>query len=90
MPRASGEPGQIEAEALASAGVTEQQLAGPGDDPKAAAEGRRRPLRIFLKDPDVSGGVDEHGAYIKTSFELTRGAYATMVLREVMKNGVLD
>ena len=85
MPRASGEPGAIEAEALAAEGVTEEQLSGPADDPKSMAEGRRRPLRILLKDPDLSGGVDEHGAYIKASFELPRGAYATMVLREVMK-----
>jgi len=85
MPRAGEEPGRIESEALANAGVTEAQLAGTGEDPKAVAEGKRRPLRIILKDPDVSGGVDENGAYIKTSFELPRGSYATMVLREVMK-----
>ncbi|MEO0477375.1 MAG: tRNA pseudouridine(13) synthase TruD [Planctomycetota bacterium] len=85
MPQASGEPARVERDALASSGVTEAQLAGTGDDPKAVAEGKRRPLRILLKDPDVEGGVDEGGPYIKTSFELPRGAYATMVLREVMK-----
>lgn len=88
MPRAQAEPGRIEAQALEHAGISEDQLAGPGDDKKVAAEGRRRPLRILLKDPDVAGGVDEYGPYIKASFELTRGAYATMVLREVMKNEV--
>lgn len=86
MPRASDEPGRIESQALVDAGVTEAQLSGTGEDPRAVAEGRRRPLRILLKDPDISGGVDEFGAYIKASFELTRGAYATMVLREVMKS----
>ena len=90
MPRATGEPARIEREALAAAGVTEAQLAGQADDPKSRAEGRRRPLRILMKDPDLSGGVDEHGPYIKASFELPRGVYATMVLREVMKNGVGD
>lgn len=90
MPRASGEPGQIEADALEQDGVTEAQLAGTGDDPKAVALGKRRPLRIILKDPDVEGGVDESGPYIKTRFELPRGAYATMVLREVMKNAAGD
>ena len=87
MPCATGEPGRIESEALSNSGVTQAQLAGTGEDPRAVAEGKRRPLRILLKDPDVSGGVDEHGPYIKTSFELPRGAYATMVLREVMKGG---
>ena len=87
MPQAIGEPARLEREALANAGVTEEQLAGTGDDSRAVAEGKRRPLRILLKDPDVSGGADEYGPYIKTSFELPRGAYATMVLREVMKSG---
>lgn len=85
MPRAADEPGAIEAQALANAGVTEAQLHGVEGDSKSKAEGRRRPLRVLLKDPDVEGGVDEFGPYIKTSFELPRGAYATMVLREVMK-----
>ncbi len=87
MPRAAGEPGRIERAALANAGVTEEQLQGPPNDPHAVPKGGRRPMRIMLKDPDVSGGVDEHGPYIKASFELPRGAYATMVLREVMKSG---
>lgn len=87
MTCATGEPGAMEQQALEDSGVTEDQLAGPGDDPKAVAEGRRRPLRNILKDPDLSGGVDEHGPYIKASFELPRGAYATMVMREIMKNG---
>ena len=87
MPRAGGEPGRMELAALAHSGVTEAQLAGTGEDPRAKAEGKRRPMRIILKDPDVEGGVDEMGPYIKTSFELPRGAYATMVLREVMKGG---
>ena len=90
MPRASDEPGRVEREALANSGVTEDQLKGSGEDPKAVAEGKRRPLRILLKDPDVEGGVDEIGAYIKASFELPRGAYATMVLREVMKEASSD
>ena len=86
MPRASGEPGRIEQAALEASGITEAQLAGQPDDPKSQAPGGRRPLRILLKDPDLSGGADEHGPYIKASFELPRGAYATMVLREIMKN----
>lgn len=89
MPTAGGEPGRIELAALEASGVTQAQLAGPPEDPKSGAEGKRRPLRVLLKDADVEGGVDEHGPYIKTSFELPRGAYATMVLREVMKDSSL-
>nr|MBX2850343.1 tRNA pseudouridine(13) synthase TruD [Phycisphaeraceae bacterium] len=37
MPRAEGEPGRIELEALANSGVTEAQLAGTGEDPQAKA-----------------------------------------------------
>lgn len=85
MPRATGEPYAIEREALDASEVTEAQLAGQPNDAKSRAEGRRRSLRILLKDPDLEGGADEHGPYIKASFELPRGAYATMVLREVMK-----
>ena len=47
--------------------------------------GTRRPLRVQLKDPDVEGGVDEHGSYVRVAFDLPRGAFATTVLREIMK-----
>lgn len=82
MTRADGEPGRIEREALASLGVTEETLGQAG---KLSPKGKRRPLRIPVKDPDLSGGVDEHGPYVKVSFELPRGAFATIVLREIMK-----
>jgi tRNA(Glu) U13 pseudouridine synthase TruD len=29
--------------------------------------------------------VDEHGAYIRCAFELPRGSFATVVMRELMK-----
>ncbi|MEX2386443.1 MAG: tRNA pseudouridine(13) synthase TruD, partial [Phycisphaeraceae bacterium] len=82
MMRAEGEPGRIEQVALAAMGLNEAQLAGSA---MASAEGARRPLRIALRDPDLSGGVDEHGAYLRLAFELPRGAFATIVLREIMK-----
>jgi len=88
MMQAQGETAQIEREALDATGVTETQLAGPANAPEHNAPGKRRPMRIMLKDPDLEGGADEHGPYIKASFELTRGAYATMVMREVMKTTV--
>jgi tRNA pseudouridine13 synthase len=87
MPRASGEPGRVELAALRASGVEEAQLMGAGD---AAAEGARRPMRLPIKDADISGGGDEQGPYVRLAFELPRGAYATVVLREIMKTEPLE
>ncbi|MFA9477964.1 tRNA pseudouridine(13) synthase TruD [Phycisphaerales bacterium AB-hyl4] len=87
MTQAEGEPGRMEREALALFGLSEADLQGHR---LAAVEGARRPLRIPLRDPDLSGGVDEHGSYIRLAFELPRGAFATVVLREIMKQNVAD
>lgn len=84
MTQASGQVGQTERAALAAGGLGVEQLGGAGD---VGAEGARRPLRVFLRDAEVSGGVDEDGAYVRVAFELPRGAFATMVLREMMKDG---
>ena len=47
--------------------------------------GDRRPLRVPVHNPQVESGRDErHGSYIKISFELPKGAYATGVLSEIM------
>lgn len=83
MTRATGEPGEIEAQVLDIFGILPEQLAGVGD---VHAEGSRRPMRIALRDPEVSGGSDEHGPFVKVAFEMPRGAFATIVLREVMKD----
>ncbi|MEM6750426.1 MAG: tRNA pseudouridine(13) synthase TruD [Planctomycetota bacterium] len=86
MPRATHRPGDIELQALADSGLTEAQLAGPADAPSGVAvEGLRRPLREPVIDPDLSAGADDHGPYVKVSFTLRRGAYATMVMRDLMK-----
>ena len=42
-------------------------------------------MRVPITDPDLSAGADEHGAYVRLAFELPRGAFATTVLREIMK-----
>jgi tRNA(Glu) U13 pseudouridine synthase TruD len=48
--------------------------------------GERRPLRVPLVDPEVEGGVDEVGPYVRCAFELPKGSFATTVMREVMKS----
>ncbi len=82
MTRASGEPGDIEKQVLDVFGLRPEELAGVGD---VYAEGSRRPMRIALRDPEVSEDSDQHGHFVKLAFEMPRGAFATIVLREVMK-----
>jgi tRNA pseudouridine13 synthase len=67
-------------------GVTEELLTAS----KRSSEGARRPLRTILKNPEIDAGLDEHGQFIRVAFDLPRGAYATVVLREIMKNDVVD
>lgn len=87
MTRAGGAVGERELAALKATGVTPETMdeyrQRTGD--RMAAEGARKPLRVPLMYPDVEGGVDEHGHYIRCTFELPRGAFATVVMREVMK-----
>ncbi len=91
MDRASGSVDAHELAALAAAGVNpddmedcEQRSGYP------MIGGDRRPMRMRVRDPHVEGGMDEHGAFIRCAFELPRGSFATTVMDEVMKNGVLS
>jgi tRNA pseudouridine13 synthase len=85
MTLASGETDRVEVEALAGTGVTIEHIAAWEKRTRCPAPGARRPLRIPLLDPDVEGGADEHGEYVRVAFELPAGSYATVVLREIMK-----
>ncbi len=85
MMRASGETDAVELAALAEMGLTPEQLVAFGAKFPGMIEGARRPLRVPIIDPDVEGGVDEHGSFIRVAFELPRGAFATVVMREIMK-----
>lgn len=84
MMRARGDVGAMELGALSAAGLSEEDLASSKH--AELVPGLRRPLRVPLKDPDVEGGIDEHGGYVRVAFDLPGGAYATSVLREIMKN----
>ena len=76
---ADGEPGKIEEAVIAEAGTTREALVAAG---KACGfRGERRALRVPLAELDWS--LD--GSALNLAFALPPGAYATSVLRELMK-----
>lgn len=83
MARASGAIDTAELAALAAFGLTPDQL----DAPLAAADipGARRALRVPLANIDLEAGGDEHGTFVRVAFDLPAGAFATVVMEELMK-----
>ncbi len=80
-PWASGEPGAIERAVVEEEGTTPEALV---EAAKACGfRGERRPLRVKLVDLDWS--LKDGDLFL--SFALPPGAYATNVLRELMKAG---
>ncbi len=77
---ASGETAAQELEALAAFGVEPSMLASGPD----AADGARRPYRMFPKNIELDAGTDEHGAYVRLAFDLSKGGFATTLLRELI------
>lgn len=78
MSSPQGEPRVLEEALLTAEGLTPESFNLPGG---LGMEGARRPLRVLLGEPRVE--MDEEGLLL--SFTLPRGAYATSVLREIMK-----
>lgn len=85
MRRAAGDVDRVELEELERSGVTLAQVEEFDSKTRDMIEGARRPLRVRLTDADVEGGIDEHGHYVRCVFDLPRGAFATTVMREVIK-----
>lgn len=85
MPRCEGEVAALEAAALERFGLTPAHLEAFEASSRFALDGKRRPLRVPIIDPEVEGGLDEHGQFVRLAFELPRGSFATVVLREIMK-----
>ncbi|MEM8756390.1 MAG: tRNA pseudouridine(13) synthase TruD [Planctomycetota bacterium] len=83
MTRASAAVDAAETDALERVGVTAPELEQPAF--RKLLPGARRPLRVPVAEWDVEGGIDEHGSYVRVAFDLPPGAYATSVLREIMK-----
>ncbi|MCA9291451.1 MAG: tRNA pseudouridine(13) synthase TruD [Phycisphaerales bacterium] len=78
--------GRTEADALVASGLTYDELVAS----RRCPDGARRAMRVPLRNTEIEGGVDEHGAFVRVAFDLPRGAYATVVLRELMKGGAGD
>jgi tRNA pseudouridine13 synthase len=72
---ATGKPGDLEKEVLASRGVSVESLS------RARLNGSRRTARLFVKDLKIEGRPK--GAYFE--FSMPKGSYATTLMREFMK-----
>lgn len=83
MSTPEGKPLEIEQAVLAQFQLTPEQFRLEG---KHKVKGARRPLRIPVQDLQLSGGADDFGPHITLAFTLPSGAFATILLREVMKN----
>ncbi|RKI28972.1 tRNA pseudouridine(13) synthase TruD [Corallococcus sp. AB004] len=79
MTASKGEVAEFEARLLVDAGVTPSDFLRGGDE----TEGTRRPYRVRLGAPELT----EDGEDALLTFELPRGAYATEVLHELLKDG---
>ena len=77
-----GQARQAEVDALSYVGVTADEMERCSFNPR----GTRRPLRIGIDNIEVDSGVDEEGGYIRMAFDLPRGSYATVVMREFIDN----
>ena len=84
MLRAAGGVDALEVEALTHAGLTLENLATPADKAAEMTGGTRRPLRVRVTNTGVEGGLDEHGEFVRCSFDLPPGAFATEVMAGIM------
>ncbi|MEZ4394047.1 MAG: tRNA pseudouridine(13) synthase TruD [Polyangiales bacterium] len=82
MPRATGELGRREEASLLASGVTLDDLARAGD----LAEGARRAVRVRAEGMTIT----REPSALRFEFTLPPGAYATVVMRELMKPEAVD
>lgn len=79
---AGGEPGQIEKDVVASEGVRPEDFIIP-DIPRISSKGTRREILAPVRNLNA----EVQGESLSLSFELTRGSYATCLVREFTKSG---
>jgi len=80
---ASGRPGQMERDALAAWGLETEDFRRVD---RLRVKGTRRPLRFRIEDLDISADRDATGEFLVLEFTAPSGCYATVLLRELMKN----
>jgi tRNA pseudouridine13 synthase len=83
----SADAGEIERVALRHADFRSEELESAALRPLT---GRRRPLRFQLRGATVVAGTDDVGPYLEVGFELPPGCYATSVLRELGRGGIIE
>jgi tRNA pseudouridine13 synthase len=77
---AGGEPGQIEKATIASEGVRKEDFIIP-DIPRISSKGTRREILAPIRRLET----EVRGADLHLSFDLSRGSYATSLVREFTK-----
>ena len=83
----NGQEGLIEKEILQENNLTLDEFRAP----KAhKVKGSRRPLRVQMHDLSVETGSDDLGGFLSLRFELPSGSYATAVLKELMKDNIVE
>jgi tRNA pseudouridine13 synthase len=80
---AEGEPGRIEHEVLDAGGIDLQSTRKIG---RLKLKGSRRALRFLPAEADIAAGTDDRGEYLQVTFTAPSGSYATVLLREIMKD----
>jgi tRNA pseudouridine13 synthase len=78
---AGGEPGQIEKEIVASEGLRPEDFIIP-EIPRISSKGTRREILAPVRNLEAR----VNGGDLLLSFDLTRGSYATSLVREFTKN----
>lgn len=87
MREPAGEVAALEERVLREAGFRPDVLESAAMRPLT---GRRRPLRFPLTEWGIGAGEDERGELLELRFVLPPGCYATAVLREIGKGGIVE
>jgi tRNA pseudouridine13 synthase len=83
----AGKPLEMEQQVLAESGLTPESFRVEG---RLKVKGARRALRVQPEQIELSSGVDEFGPHITLAFTLPAGSFATVLLREIMKDDEID